>query len=94
MQVVHFLKQFGFWCVQDGYASLKGFPRTLWVALFVEGTRFTKAKLEAAKKYAADAGLRVPKHVLVPRTKVKIYTCILDWCPPLLQVEQKGVNFL
>lgn len=55
--------------LRDGYASLKGFPRTLWVALFVEGTRFTKAKLEAAQKYAADAGLRVPRHVLVPRTK-------------------------
>ncbi|KAG0594718.1 hypothetical protein M758_UG102700 [Ceratodon purpureus] len=55
--------------LRDGYASLKGFPRTLWVALFVEGTRFTKAKLEAAQKFAADAGLRVPRHVLVPRTK-------------------------
>uniref|UniRef100_A0A7I4DYR6 1-acylglycerol-3-phosphate O-acyltransferase n=1 Tax=Physcomitrium patens TaxID=3218 RepID=A0A7I4DYR6_PHYPA len=34
-----------------------------------EGTRFTKAKLEAARKYATEAGLRVPRHVLVPRTK-------------------------
>ncbi|XP_024376846.1 1-acyl-sn-glycerol-3-phosphate acyltransferase 2 [Physcomitrium patens] len=55
--------------LKNGYSSLKGFPRTLWVALFVEGTRFTKAKLEAAQKFAADTGLRVPRHVLVPRTK-------------------------
>ena len=39
----------------------------------MEGTRFTKAKLEAAQKYAAEAGLRVPRHVLVPRTKVGLH---------------------
>lgn len=43
------------------------------MALFVEGTRFTKAKLEAAQKFAADTGLRVPRHVLVPRTKVSMH---------------------
>lgn len=43
------------------------------MALFAEGTRFTKAKLEAARKYATEAGLRVPRHVLVPRTKVSWY---------------------
>lgn len=40
------------------------------MALFVEGTRFTKGKLLAAQEYAAKAGLRVPRNVLVPRTKV------------------------
>lgn len=58
--------------LQDGYASLKGFPKTLWVALFVEGTRYTKAKLQAAQEFATSSGLRVPRHVLVPRTKVAI----------------------
>lgn len=40
------------------------------MALFVEGTRFTKAKLLAAQQFAAQAGMRVPQNVLVPRTKV------------------------
>ena len=40
------------------------------MALFVEGTRFTKAKLLAAQQFAAKAGMRVPQNVLVPRTKV------------------------
>ena len=39
------------------------------MALFVEGTRFTQAKLEAAQEYAASAGLPVPRNVLIPRTK-------------------------
>ncbi|KAL6966457.1 1-acyl-sn-glycerol-3-phosphate acyltransferase 2 [Sarracenia purpurea var. burkii] len=48
---------------------LKDFPRPFWLALFVEGTRFTDAKLLAAQEYAASAGFPVPRNVLVPRTK-------------------------
>jgi len=55
--------------LKSGYEKMRGFPRTLWVALFVEGTRFTKAKLLAAQQFAAQAGMRVPQNVLVPRTK-------------------------
>ena len=36
---------------------------------FVEGTRLTLPKLEAAKEYARSRGLREPLHTLVPRTK-------------------------
>jgi lysocardiolipin and lysophospholipid acyltransferase/lysophosphatidic acid acyltransferase/lysophosphatidylinositol acyltransferase len=36
---------------------------------FVEGTRFTTAKLEAAQAYATENGLPVPRHTLVPRSK-------------------------
>jgi lysocardiolipin and lysophospholipid acyltransferase/lysophosphatidic acid acyltransferase/lysophosphatidylinositol acyltransferase len=36
---------------------------------FVEGTRFTLAKLEAAQAYATENGLPVPRHTLVPRSK-------------------------
>jgi lysophosphatidic acid acyltransferase/lysophosphatidylinositol acyltransferase len=36
---------------------------------FVEGTRFTMAKLEAAQVYARENGLTVPRHTLVPRSK-------------------------
>ena len=41
-----------------------------WVALFVEGTRFTQSKLIAAQEFATSRGMPVPKNVLVPRTKV------------------------
>ncbi len=51
---------------------MKGFPRVLWVALFVEGTRFTKAKLTGAQEFARSHGMRVPRNVLVPRTKASL----------------------
>lgn len=41
-----------------------------WLALFVEGTRFTQEKLLAAQEFAASRGLPIPKNVLIPRTKV------------------------
>ncbi|BBN04344.1 lysophosphatidic acid acyltransferase / lysophosphatidylinositol acyltransferase [Marchantia polymorpha subsp. ruderalis] len=55
--------------LKAGYRSLKGFPRPFWLALFVEGTRFTKKKLEAAQEYAASANMHIPQNVLIPRTK-------------------------
>lgn len=57
--------------LQLGLQRLKDFPRPFWLALFVEGTRFTQAKLLAAQEYATSQGLPVPKNVLIPRTKVK-----------------------
>jgi len=36
---------------------------------FVEGTRLTLPKLEAAQAYAQKNGLSVPRHTLVPRSK-------------------------
>ncbi|KAJ4815919.1 1-acyl-sn-glycerol-3-phosphate acyltransferase 3 [Rhynchospora pubera] len=52
-----------------GLKRLEDFPVPLWLALFVEGTRFTPAKLLAAQEFAAANGLHVPRNVLVPRTK-------------------------
>ncbi|CAN6440508.1 unnamed protein product [Victoria cruziana] len=52
-----------------GLQRLKDFPRPFWLALFVEGTRFTQAKLVAAQEYAEATGLPVPRNVLIPRTK-------------------------
>ncbi|KAM0027710.1 putative 1-acylglycerol-3-phosphate O-acyltransferase [Helianthus debilis subsp. tardiflorus] len=52
-----------------GLQQLKEYPRTFWLALFVEGTRFTQAKLLAAQEYAASNGLPIPRNVLIPRTK-------------------------
>lgn len=56
--------------LQFGLQRLKDFPRPFWLALFVEGTRFTQAKLVAAQEYAEATGLPVPRNVLIPRTKV------------------------
>lgn len=41
----------------------------VFLVSFLEGTRLTKDKLEAAQKFAAERGMPVPKHTLVPRTK-------------------------
>lgn len=58
---------------QLGLQRLKDFPRPFWLALFVEGTRFTPAKLLAAQEYAASQGLPTPRNVLIPRTKVDFF---------------------
>ncbi|CAM6103249.1 unnamed protein product [Calypogeia fissa] len=55
--------------LKAGYRNLKGFPRPFWLALFVEGTRFTQTKLAAAQEYAASVGMPIPRNVLIPRTK-------------------------
>ncbi|KAL2483102.1 1-acyl-sn-glycerol-3-phosphate acyltransferase 2 [Forsythia ovata] len=52
-----------------GFQQLRDFPLPFWLALFVEGTRFTQAKLLAAQEYAISTGLPVPRNVLIPRTK-------------------------
>ncbi|KAG8389013.1 hypothetical protein BUALT_Bualt02G0185200 [Buddleja alternifolia] len=52
-----------------GLEALSDFPLPFWLALFVEGTRFTQAKLVTAQEYAASAGLPIPRNVLIPRTK-------------------------
>ncbi|XP_057784673.1 1-acyl-sn-glycerol-3-phosphate acyltransferase 2-like [Salvia miltiorrhiza] len=55
--------------LKSGLQRLRDFPRPFWLALFVEGTRFTQAKLLAAQEYASSNGLPVPRNVLIPRTK-------------------------
>ncbi|KAM7524543.1 hypothetical protein LguiA_014445 [Lonicera macranthoides] len=55
--------------LKTGLQRLKDFPQPFWLALFVEGTRFTQAKLLAAQEYASSTGLPIPRNVLIPRTK-------------------------
>ncbi|XP_055801272.1 1-acyl-sn-glycerol-3-phosphate acyltransferase 2 [Solanum dulcamara] len=55
--------------LKSGLQRLSNYPLPFWLALFVEGTRFTQAKLLAAQEYASSAGLPVPRNVLIPRTK-------------------------
>ncbi|KAK2967438.1 hypothetical protein RJ640_022370, partial [Escallonia rubra] len=55
--------------LKSGLQQLCDFPQPFWLALFPEGTRFTRANLVAAQEYAASAGLPVPRNVLIPRTK-------------------------
>lgn len=63
--------------LQSGLLRLKDYPQPFWLALFVEGTRFTQAKLLAAQEYATASGLPVPRNVLIPRTKVKFSSHLL-----------------
>ncbi|XP_034893745.1 1-acyl-sn-glycerol-3-phosphate acyltransferase 3 isoform X2 [Populus alba] len=58
--------------LQSGFERLVDFPMPFWLALFVEGTRFTQAKLLAAQEFAASRGIPVPRNVLIPRTKIKV----------------------
>ncbi|KAI3526083.1 hypothetical protein L2E82_00944 [Cichorium intybus] len=55
--------------LKSGLERLKDYPQPFWLALFVEGTRFTQAKLLAAQEYASSMGFPVPRNVLIPRTK-------------------------
>ncbi|KAJ4882160.1 1-acyl-sn-glycerol-3-phosphate acyltransferase 3 [Raphanus sativus] len=55
--------------LKTGFNQLKDFPTAFWMALFVEGTRFTQENLEAAKDYASLKGLPSPRNVMIPRTK-------------------------
>ncbi|CAH8255267.1 unnamed protein product [Arabidopsis lyrata] len=55
--------------LKAGFKRLEDFPMTFWLALFVEGTRFTQEKLEAAQDYASIRSLPSPRNVLIPRTK-------------------------
>ncbi|GAB4852094.1 1-acyl-sn-glycerol-3-phosphate acyltransferase 4 [Ancistrocladus abbreviatus] len=47
----------------------------LWLALFPEGTDFTEQKCKRSQKFAAENGLPVLKHVLLPKTK-GFYACL------------------
>lgn len=58
--------------LQSGFRRLEDFPMPFWLALFVEGTRFTQPKLALSQHYAASKGLPVPRNVLIPRTKVNL----------------------
>ncbi|KAG8090069.1 hypothetical protein GUJ93_ZPchr0011g27051 [Zizania palustris] len=68
-----------------GLQRLNDFPRPFWLALFVEGTRFTPAKLLAAQEYAASQGLPAPRNVLIPRTKgfVSAVSIMRDFVPAI-----------
>ncbi|MFH1532829.1 MAG: lysophospholipid acyltransferase family protein [Pseudomonadota bacterium] len=41
----------------------------IWIVSFAEGTRFTPAKAARSAAYAAEKGLPVLRHTLLPRTK-------------------------
>lgn len=50
-------------------SSFKDVRDPLWLALFPEGTDFTEQKSIRSQKMAAENGLPVLKHVLLPKTK-------------------------
>ncbi|XP_060206645.1 1-acyl-sn-glycerol-3-phosphate acyltransferase 2 isoform X2 [Lycium barbarum] len=88
--------------LKSGLQRLSDYPLPFWLALFVEGTRFTQAKLLAAQEYAASAGLPVPRNVLIPRTKVHVHLqrhemkdlpenddAIAQWCRDIFVAKDK-----
>ena len=79
--------------LQSGIQQLSDFPLPFWLALFVEGTRFTQAKLLAAQEYATSTGLSVPRNVLIPRTKVKYnFFCPLYLAFPSMDWKLHCIN--
>ncbi|XP_031503678.1 1-acyl-sn-glycerol-3-phosphate acyltransferase PLS1-like isoform X1 [Nymphaea colorata] len=74
--------------LKAGLQMLEDFPQPFWLALFVEGTRFTQEKLLAAQQYAMTAGLPVPRNTLVPRTKgfVSTINTIRSFVPAIYDV--------
>lgn len=55
--------------LKSNFKHLEHMPLPFWLALFVEGTRFTQTKLLQAQEFAASKGLPIPRNVLIPRTK-------------------------
>jgi len=51
------------------FENIKTNKIPFWLMTFAEGTRFTPSKLAQSQKFAAERGLVIPKHVLIPRTK-------------------------
>ncbi|AES67682.1 1-acyl-sn-glycerol-3-phosphate acyltransferase-like protein [Medicago truncatula] len=81
--------------LKSGFKLLEHKPVPFWVALFVEGTRFTHTKLLAAQEFAISRGIPVPKNVLIPRTKgfvtaVKETRKYIPTSPTLLRIF-KGI---
>lgn len=62
--------------LQSSFQALKDFPIPFWVTIFAEGTRLTPDKLLEAQTFASTKGLAIPKNVLIPRTKVKLFLVI------------------
>lgn len=80
--------------LQSGFERLADFPMPFWLALFVEGTRFTQAKLLAAKEFAASRGIPVPRNVLIPRTKgfVSAVTHLRSFVPAIYDATVAVAN--
>ncbi|CAH3017601.1 unnamed protein product [Porites evermanni] len=55
--------------LESSLSTLGDFPFPFWLAIFAEGTRLTKAKVEASVEYARANGLPELKHHLLPRSK-------------------------
>lgn len=74
--------------LKSGLQRLEDFPQPFWLALFVEGTRFTQAKLLEAQEFASKQGLPIPRNVLIPRTKgfVSAVSIMRTFVPAIYEV--------
>jgi 1-acyl-sn-glycerol-3-phosphate acyltransferase len=55
--------------IRETFAGLVDGKVPVFLVSFVEGTRLTLPKLEAARAYGREHGLTLPRHTLVPRSK-------------------------
>lgn len=60
--------------LRRGLEQLQDYPSPVWVLLFPEGTRYTRAKYEAGRQFSESRGLPVYQHCLVPRSKGFAFT--------------------
>ncbi|GAU97508.1 hypothetical protein RvY_08790 [Ramazzottius varieornatus] len=56
-------------CISTQIQKISQYKNPVWILLFPEGTRFTRAKHEQSLAFAKKAGLPQMKHLLTPRTK-------------------------
>ncbi|KAF3526625.1 hypothetical protein F2Q69_00049319 [Brassica cretica] len=70
---------------KSGLQRLNYFPRPFWLALFVEGTRFTEAKL---KEYAASSELPIPRNDFVSAVSNLSHPYMI--CPLLFKGQPSG----
>ena len=55
--------------IEKLFGTFKENDIAMWLVSFLEGTRYSTRKRDAAQKFAQSRGLYEPKHTLVPRVK-------------------------
>lgn len=58
------------------FAKYKSEQIPIFLVSFLEGTRITPRKLEAAQQHAREKGLPLPEHTLIPRTRGFVATML------------------
>ncbi|XP_019229702.1 PREDICTED: 1-acyl-sn-glycerol-3-phosphate acyltransferase PLS1-like isoform X2 [Nicotiana attenuata] len=65
--------------LKSGFQQLNDFHQPFWLAVSVEGTRFTHTKLLAAQEYATSAGLPIPSYLIFVLVRENIVQCLEEY---------------